>query len=581
MARRLAWSDLSPAARSELQRFEDEIALLERGKTDPDDFKKFRLQNGVYGIRQTSDRHMMRIKLPFGAITPDQLEVVADIAEEYTPSQRSHLTTRQDIQIHNLARREVPAVLRRLHLAGMTTREACGNTVRNVTACPYAGVAPGEAFDITPYAEAVATYFLRNPVAQNLPRKFKFAFEGCAADHARIPIHDLGAFAATEGGRRGFRIYVGGGLGASPRNAELLEPFTPAEWLIPTCEAVIRIFDRHGNRTNRNQARIKFLVKQWGIERFRAELQAERRALLAVRSGEIPLEIDTHPEEPPTVLAQADPIAPTPEYWQWRATNVRPQKQDGYFVATIRCPFGDLLPQDLRGTAEAARRFCGGRVRISIEQNLILRWVPEAALPALHRHLATAGLAHTGAGSIIDVTRCPGADTCNLAITRSRGLAEALSAAFDNAQIAQLPEVSELSLKISGCTNSCGQHHIADIGFHGASKKIDGRDAPHYLIMVGGGTAEGQASFGKPVAQIPAHRVPEAVSAILLHFHQQRLPGENFRAFIQRVGVPSLRTLVEPFKTVPPQQQAPEFYQDLGVPDRPFIVQVGEGECAV
>lgn len=581
MPRRFAQTDLSPVARSELLRFEDEIRSLERGTTDPGDFQKFRLQNGVYGIRHATDRHMIRIRIPVGAITPEQLDTLGDLAGEYAPTRRIHLTTRQDIQIHSVLRRDLPSILRRISAAGLTTREAAGNVVRNVTACPFAGVAPGEAFDVTPYATAVASYFLRNPLTQDLPRKVKIAFEGCPVDHARTPIHDIGAVAATEGDRRGFRVYVGGGLGAAPRNADLLEPFTPAEWLIPTCEAVLRIFDRHGNRQNRNQARIKFLVKQWGIERFRAAVVAERHVLLSVRSGEVPVEFDASAEAPPSVTLPLEPIDTTPEYWRWRSTNIRPQKQGGYFIATVRCPFGDLLPDQARAAAEAARRYCGGRIRVTPEQNLVLRWVPETALPALHRDLAAAGLAHAGAGTIADITRCPGADTCNLAITRSRGLAEALSRIFDQDPLTLLPEVRELSLKISGCTNSCGQHHIADIGFYGASKKVEGHEAPHYLIMLGGGTAEGQAVFGKPVAQIPARRVPEAVRAILLHYHEQRLPGETFPTFVARVGIPALRTLVEPFRNVPPITEAPEFYEDLGTPNRPFVVEVGEGECAV
>ncbi len=581
MARRLAWTELAPSARAELQRFEDEIASLERGRGDPEEFKKFRLQNGVYGIRQSADRQMIRIKIPFGQITPDQLDTVAEIAEEYTPSRRTHLTTRQDIQIHNVERRAVPAVLRRIHLAGLTTREACGNTVRNVTACPYAGVAPDEPFDVTPYATAVASYFLRNPVSQNLPRKFKIAFEGCNHDHARTPIHDLGAVATIEGGRRGFRIYVGGGLGASPRSAELLEAFTPAEWLIPTCEAVIRVFDRNGNRSNRNHARIKFLIKQWGIERLRAEVVAERRVLLSIRSGDLPLEIDTTEEIAPIAGLPVESAPVGTEYWAWRASNVRPQKQDGYFSAMIRCAYGDLLPEEVRQVAEAARRFCGGRIRITIEQNLLLRWVPEALLPALYQHLTRAGLARAGAGSIVDITRCPGADTCNLAITHSRGLAEALATALDTGELANLPEAREFSLKISGCPNSCGQHHIADIGFHGASKSVEGRDVPHYLILVGGGTVEGKASFGRPIGQVPARRVAAAVRALILYFHAERQPGESFATFVQRVGLPQLRTLLEPFRTIPSYADEPDFYEDLGAPNRPFLVQVGEGECAV
>ncbi len=575
-------SDPAPAAVSELWRFEDEVHALERGGIDPADFRKFRLQNGVYGIRQSADRHMIRIRVPLGILTPEQLNALASLAEQFAPSRQVHLTTRQDIQIHQILRPDLPSALRHIHRCGLTTREAAGNVVRNVTACPLTGVSPGEAFDVTPYAQAVAAYFLRNPLTQDLPRKFKIAFEGCPTDHARTPIHDLGAVAVlSDGGQRGFRIYVGGGLGAAPRCADLLEPFTPAEWLIPTCEAVLRVFDRHGNRDNKLHARLKFLIKQWGAERFRAAVLTQRRTLLAVRSGAVPMAVETDGERPPLIELPPAPAPAGADFWAWRATNVIPQEQPGWFVVTVRCPLGDLTAGELRAIGEASRRYCGGRMRLSIEQNILLRWVPEATLPALHRDLSAAGLAHPGAHTIADITRCPGADTCTQAITHSRGLAEALEASLTTGELARLPEVNELTVKISGCPNSCGQHHIADIGFYGASKRIDGHDTPHYLLLVGGGTAEGEATFAKPLAQIPARRVPEAVRALLVHFHEQRLAGEAFTAFTQRVGTASLRALVEPFRSVPPFTEAPEYYEDLGAPGRRFIVQVGDSECAV
>src|SRR5262245_17164182 len=373
---------LTPEIKTELRYFEEEIAALESGATDPNDFRRFRLENGVYGIRNSADRHMIRIKIPFGEITPDQLDAIADLAEQFTPTGISHLTTRQDIQLHNVLRRDVPRVLRAIAEIGLTTREACGNTVRNVTACPYAGVAPDEPFDVTPYAKAVADYFLRNPLNQNLPRKFKIAFEGCGEDHARIPIHDIGAVAkvrrSADNEERGFHVYVAGGLGAQPRSADRLEDFTPAELIIPTIEAAIRVFDRYGERrperVHRMRARMKFIAREWGKERLHKAILSERRQILLTRSGRMPLAIDYVEEVPPKKLVGVDGIAPRQvdaNYGRWLKTNVDEQKQRGWHVVAVAVPLGDITPASLRALAQIARRHAGGRVRISIGQNFI------------------------------------------------------------------------------------------------------------------------------------------------------------------------------------------------------------------
>ena len=581
---------LSPEARTEIERFRREIDNLERGELDQDSFKRFRLENGVYGIRGNPDLHMIRVKIRFGEITPAQLDTLADIADRYTPNGMTHLTTRQDVQFHNVRRADVPTVLALIAESGLTTREACGNTVRNVTACPFAGVSATEAFDVTPYADAVSAYFLRNPLNQNLPRKFKFAFEGCPEDHARTAIHDIGAVAALreKDGKqeRGFRIYIAGGLGAQPRSAQLLEDFTPADMLIPTCEATIRIFDRHGERrperTHRMRARMKFIAREWGIERLKKAILNERKFVVGTRSGLVEYHIDAKEEPAPRVLVPPRPpvyFAPSRDYRKWRETNVIAQKQSGYSVVMVRCELGDLCSDSLRTISRIANRWCGGRIRLTISQNLALRWVSDAALPWVYTELADAGLARFDAHRLSDITRCPGADTCQLALTHSRGLSEAIGEVLST-RFQDAPEVHELSIKISGCMNSCGQHHIADIGFYGVSSDLKGVPIPQYVMMIGGRTREGLAEFGKPVARIPARRAPEALSRLLDLFRSEREAEESFQQFIARFGTPSIRRRLAPVGEIALDEIDPMLFRDLGAGSEVFTGEIGAGECA-
>jgi sulfite reductase beta subunit-like hemoprotein len=582
----LGLDGLAPEVQAEILRFVTEIDALESGLADPDDFKRFRLENGVYGIRGAPDLHMVRIKVRFGQITPDQLETVADLADRLTPTGVAHLTTRQDIQLHNVKRRDLPELLVGLARVGLTTREACGNTVRNVTACPYAGVSPSETFDVTPYADAVSKYFLRNPINQSLPRKFKIAFEGCLEDHARTPIHDIGAVAASRGSERGFRLYLAGGLGAQPASAQLLEEFTPADLLIPTCEAVIRVFDRYGERRSehlyRMRARMKFLAREWGFDKLRAAILSERRVILATRSGLADFHVEPEEEMPPEAPnphGVPRDFTPNYHYQRWRGTNVLEQRQAGYSVVLVRCPLGDLSSGALRAAAAVARRWCDGRVRIAISQNLVFRWVPDAALPWVYRELAEAGLAHTDAHSLADITRCPGADTCQLALTHSRGLAEALGNVLAD-EFEGARDLHHLTMKISGCMNSCGQHHIADIGFYGASSDGEGTPLPQYVVLVGGRTREGRAEFGKAIGRVPARRAPEAARRLLSLYQRERQGSEPFADFISRTGLSHLRSQLADLTVIPPFDQQPEMYRDLGAEDEVFTAEVGVGECA-
>ncbi len=575
-------SQLLPEEEAEIQRFKVEIDKLEKGALDPDDFRKFRLNNGIYGIRGAENRHMIRIKIRWGNLNALQLERIADVTEQYAPNKLAHVTTRQAIQLHEILRTDVPAILRKLMEVGLTSREACGNTVRNVTCSHYAGISPNEAFDVIPYADLLSLYFLRNPICQNLPRKFKIAFESAAnEDWAKIGIHDIGFVAQMKDGVKGFKVFVGGGLGATPFPAQVLEDFIPVDLMLPTTEAVIRLWDRNGERKDKNRARIKYLVAKWGIETFRQEFLIERKQLIMTGSGrEAFWKLNPEEYKAPKVSAPTEAPAVLPGFDDWKKTNTFEQKQKGYFAVNVRCPLGDINPAQMRSLAKIARAFCGGRLRTTISQNLLLHWVPEKSLKALYAQLQPLGLALKGAETVTDITRCPGADTCQIAITHSKGLAYEVGKIFENGYGSD-PTFKDITIKISGCTNSCGQHHIANIGYHGASKTVDAKNVPHYQLMIGGYTAaDGKAVFGKRIAQIPAKRTPEATKAILDAFKKEKGASESFLQWAERVGAQKFKDLVAPFTTIPAYDQDPKMYEDLGDPGKPFQLQMGKGECA-
>jgi sulfite reductase beta subunit-like hemoprotein len=607
---------ISPEQQSEIAMLVDEIDRLKKGQSDPEDFRRFRLENGIYGIRGVADQHMVRVKVRFGKLDAAQLETLAEIAERFTPNRKVHLTTRQDVQFHYIRRRDLPAVLTLLAGSGLTTREACGNTVRNVTACPFSGISSTEVFDVRPYAEALSVYFLRNPLNQNLPRKFKIAFEGCTEDHARTPIHDFGAVAVLRGSNgsceRGFRIYLGGGLGAQPAAAQLLEEFTPERLLIATAEAVLRVFDRFGerreDRSHRMRARLKFLIRERGWEKFREAVLKERKVVSLTQSGRAAIPFYLAEEKPPfgeiefkkviedgvsgRLMAGGKDkgrrdVCPTAgrslfdrehKFLKWQGSNVIPQKQKGWSAVIVRAPLGDMTVPELRHIASTARRFCGGRLQVAISQNLMLRWVPNAAVRLVYEHLDRAGMAHGGAHQLADITRCPGADTCQIAITHSRGLAEALAPLVER-DLGEFPELEQLSIKISGCMNSCGQHHIADIGFYGASENVKGHELPKYVVMLGGRTREGIAEFAVPIAQIPARRVPDATRELLLFYRESKNENELFRDFVDRLGKAAFRRVLAKYQEVSSFEENPGLFRDLGA-DEEFKVAMGVGECA-
>ncbi len=577
------WSDdwRSWADDQEIDTFDQFVRDFWAGRLNPDDFKRFRLQHGVYGQRQ-QDVQMVRVKIPWGGLTAAQLERLADIAEK-APLRVAHVTTRQNVQFHFFPLAEVPALLRTLADVGLTTREACGNTVRNVAVGHCAGICPKEPFDPTPYADAVARFLLRNPMNQNLPRKFKISFSGCDDDMGLTPIHDIGARAtvrtADARAERGFTILLGGGLGSAPRLAHPLEAFTPAADLLPTVAAIVRVFDRHGNREKRNMARLKFLVQTLGIDPLRSLILREREALRSTLAGQFPA-VEPWRELPPPLKPRngTPPLTGDPAYQRWRTTNVLPQKQPGYAAVHVRLVRGDATPEQLRVLARGAREFGDGTARSTNQQNIILRWIPQDALGDLYSLLDRAGRALAGAERLIDVTTCPGADTCQLGITSSRGLALAIGEVIER-ELGDLADEDSVRIKISGCPNSCGQHHIAGIGLFGGARKFHDEQAPTYQLMLGGSLEPGNPRFGKPVARIPAKLVPEAVKALLEIYRGERAAGEAFSAFVERAGVERMKGVVAPWTDLPPSAEAPDKYLDWGA-EQDFKIETGPGECA-
>ncbi|MFN0118727.1 MAG: nitrite/sulfite reductase [Elusimicrobiota bacterium] len=576
---------LSPEALEEVTRFKENIQLLRSGKMDPNEFKKFRLNNGVYGIRNETDLQMIRIKCPHGILTSDQLDVVAGLTEKYTRTKLAHVTTRQAIQIHHVPLESIPQALTEIEACGLTAREACGNTVRNLTATPFAGFSSDELFDVTPYAQSLFRYLLRHPAYQNFPRKFKIAFYGGGKeDIAYTAIHDMGFVAAkrTVNGKeeKGFRIYLGGGLGATPHLAILLEEFTPLADFYSTTDAVCRIFDRHGDRIDKFHARLKFVLKKFGDAAFRKMVIDERAQVRAVRPGKVKWVIpEEKPLVPPVVNVSVDLSAkPQAGFETWRQTNVIQQKQSGYVMVIVVTPLGDINVPQMRSLANIARKYNGGQLRTMVQQNLFLPWIKQEHLVSFFNELVAIGLATGGALRLSDVTRCPGADTCQIAVTKSRGLAGAILDLFKNG-LAQDADLKDLSIKISGCTNSCGQHHIGNIGFFGTYRKVNGHEVPHYQLLIGGDIQEGSARFGQAIAAIPAKRAPEVVKHLVQLFKKEKQASEKFVETMERLGKDRLKKEVEPFKSLPAYDEKKEMYFEWGEFDE-FKAQIGQGECA-
>ena len=575
----------------EIETFESEVQRLAAGDVSNDIFKPFRLQYGIYGQRQPGVQ-MVRIKIPFGGLTANQLRRIAEIADHYTTGV-GHVTTRQDIQLHFAMLPDVPTIMRKLAEVGLTTREACANTVRNVTACHLAGVCQGEVFDVTPYAKTVALHLLRNPLNQSLPRKFKIAFSGCQHDCALTPIHDIGLLAAKrQDGTIGFRMAVGGGLGSTPRIAQVLRDFVPMDELIPSIEAVIKVFDTLGNRKNRNKARMKFVIDKLGFTEFKRRWEEAYVAMGHARPDHGPIRLLEHPDMPtPLIMPLPSKVAaanghhngngngsrPESAYQAWKRTNTVAQRQPGYVAAIIKLQMGDITSLQMDAVADLADTYSNGNLRTTINQNIILRWVPETRLESLYRDLETHGLAAPGAELVEDIIACPGTDTCGLGITSSKGLARAMAEVFPPGRVPE--DLAGTTVKISGCHNSCAQHHIATIGLHGVGKRVADHVAPHYELHLGG-QVNGTAKIGQMTVKLPAKNVPAAVSHLVELFRRERQPGESFPAFLGRSGKAKLKEELIPYTIVPPFEEDPTYYYDWEGEDEFVMEDLGPGECA-
>lgn len=570
---------------ADIDDFVEHLRKFERGEMTSDEFKVYRLGRGTYGQRQPNV-NMLRIKIPQGLLSAAQLDCIADVTDEFSRGW-GHVTTRQNIQLHFVQLARAAEAMRRFDEVGLTTKEACGNTVRNVTACALAGVHAGAPFDVTPYGRAVTRHFLRNPISQALPRKFKIALSCGQEDCAQGAINDVAIFAKLgPAGERGFEVRVAGGLSTSPENAHGLEPFVPADRLLPVIEAVLRVFDRTGNRQNKSRARLKYVIRKIGMDAFRKEYELELAKLDEAGRGRVPIDASDE-TRPDAVLRLRPPVRQTAAedgFGEFLRTNCVKQVQPGYYAVLARLDRGDVTSAQMRGAARLARSFTDGTLRLTNEQNLIFHFVPEASLTSLHAELLGLGLGRPGARTIRDVTSCPGADTCNLAVTRSRELTTAVSDALDattGAAAEAVRAAEKLDIKISGCPNSCGQHHIAAFGFHGTMRRVGGVAVPEYQLHLGGGIdRESGATFGRQIVKVPARRVPATVVRLLELYVKERGEGEAALDYFRRVEPDTIKRAVSDLSEFDAATAKPEDWIDHG-DEAPFVVAIGQGECAV
>ena len=584
--------EIDAASAADIAKFEVQLSRYLAGELDDDVFRVFRLNNGVYGQRQGGHNQMIRIKAPFGTITAAQLDRMADLSTEYSRGW-GHLTTRQAIQFHYVQLERIPDLLRDIALVGLTSREACGDTVRNVQGCHLAGACPSEVLDITPWAEAAFKHFLRNPLGQRLPRKFKINFSGCATDCGQAMFNDVGIIATTRTNddgsiEAGFRVFIAGGLGANPHAALALEPFTAKEDLLPTIESVLRVFEQTGNRDNKLRARMKWVVDNLGFEEVQRRVLKVRHFLLGSSSwpGGIPAEVLEMGDAPAgiagaptnTAMGQGTPVVlrRPGAYERWEDSNVIRGAAKGTVSAIAHARLGDVTATQFRGLASIVREF-GVDIRLTNRQNFAIRNLTEEQLPLLFDRLTALDMASPSAELVSDVVACPGADTCNLAVTQSRGLADAIETAL---QAEGLAEVGGLRINISGCTNSCGQHHVADIGFHGAERRAHGKSAPGYTMLLGGFVGDEKIEFGERATRLPAKAAPEAVVRVVRRFNDERLAGESFRGWIDRSGgVTTLGKELKELDVFPKPEDGPDFYVDYDETG-PYTAEIGESECA-
>jgi sulfite reductase (NADPH) hemoprotein beta-component len=607
------------ASPKDIDEFVDVLEKFERGEIDADKFREFRLTRGVYGQR-ASEKHMVRIKIPQGILSARQLRVLAWVAREKSRG-FGHVTTRQNIQFHMVNLADTEVVMRRIADVGITTREACGNTVRNISACPMAGVCRDEAFDVSALAESLTRFLLRHPDTQAMPRKFKIAFSGCANDCAFGVIHDIGFLARiSPAGEPGFKVVAGGGLATHPTSAITVEEFLPAE-LIPRCAlAIVRVQQNNGERKNRGRARMKYTIKRLGVEKFLEEYRAEYGRITneelfptpvsglssdsaggelanvtpheLAELGELPEDeaprgngcaVDAGEaagngsgEERPSGSPGAGQPGAAAAFREWFRGSVLPQRQPGFYVIKVRLPIGDLTSGQFEALAELAESVSEGTVRLSIDQNLLLRWVPEARLHDAYEALAAMKLSDPDAGAVDDPTCCPGADTCNLAVTHSRRLAKRLAEALPSLKT---PESRGATVKISGCPNSCGQHHVATVGFHGSTVRAAGRVIPAYQLHLGGGVDEKGVTFGRVLDKIPVNRVNDAIERLFTAYDAERSAGQTPLAYFRSLAKERVTEILGDCVDLSEARLKAEDLEDLGT-GVPFRVVVGQGECA-
>ncbi len=583
---------IDPEQLADIEKFEQMLVRYLAGDLEEDVFRVFRLGNGIYGQRQGGQNQMVRVKVPYGSIEPEQLEMIGWLVDEYSRGW-GHITTRQNIQFHFVQLTKIPEVMRHLASVGLTTREACGDTVRNIQGCHLAGACPHEVLDISPWAEAAFRHFVRNPLGQRLPRKFKINFSGCATDCGQAMFNDVGVIATTRTNddgdvESGFRVFIAGGLGANPHPALALEDFTSREDLLPTIEALLRVFDQTGNRDNKLRARMKWLVDTLGFDELKRRVLATRKMLPASSTwpGGIPDVVDQLGDQPaglaagvaPTVMGQGTPVtlkARDPQA-RWDQANVVRGIASGRVSAYAYAALGDITGDQFRALASIQREL-GADVRLTNRQNVVFRNLTEAQLPILYARLQVIGMAEPGAELARDVVACPGADTCNLAVTQSRGLAKAIGDLLEEEGLA---DVGGLRINISGCTNSCGQHHAVDIGFFGVERRAHDQAAPGYTMLLGGYVGQEQIHFGDKALRLPAKTAPVAAVRVVRRFAEERQAGETFRGWLDRSGGAQVLAVgLADLDEFPLPSEGPDFYVDYGETG-PYVKEIGESECA-
>ncbi|WP_027393074.1 HEPN domain-containing protein [Aquimarina latercula] len=563
----------NPIVEKDIIELANKIEQFHKGKIDEEKFRSLRLARGVYGQRQEGVQ-MIRIKLPYGKVLSNQLRRICDVSDEYSRG-RLHITTRQDIQIHYVDLNRTPELWAELERDDVTLREACGNTVRNVTASETAGIDPKEPFDVSPYADALFRFFLRNPICQEMGRKFKVSFSGTEEDTGLSYMHDLGFIAKIENGVRGFKVMLAGGLGSQPRHADELYSFLPTDKIIPLMEGVLRIFDRHGERKSRAKARMKFLVKDIGVEAFKELVEAEQQA---IAQKTVSIDAEAYVASiPASVEIPEVEVKNQKAFDLWKSTNVISQKQEGYVAIGVKVLLGDFYTDKARLLADLVEKYAAGEIRLSLRQNILIPFVKEGLLPFFYQELEKLGFVEAGYNKAVDITACPGTDTCNLGIASSTGIAEELERVIKT-EYPQYLQKEDLVIKISGCMNACGQHNMANIGFQGMSVRTkDKLVAPALQVLLGGGNlGDGKGRFADKVVKIPSRRGPEALRRILDDY-EENANGKTFVTYYEDKGEKYFYNLLTDLSNV--ENLTQEDFIDWGT-EQEYVKAIGIGECA-